>query len=88
MGVFGWQLVRSSSPKYLLHPPVFPRVAGEFYAFFFFTFFHFMLFTELSSLLPKKMHKGLSANSLSSQCLADLFLSVRYVKLSKPSRHS
>src|SRR6267378_5367836 len=40
MGVFGWQLVRSSSPKYLLHPPVFPRVAGEL----FHRFVHFFIF--------------------------------------------
>lgn len=29
MGVFGWQLVRFSSPKYSLRPPVFPKDAGE-----------------------------------------------------------
>jgi len=29
MGVFGWQLVRFSSPKFLLPPRVSPKVAGE-----------------------------------------------------------
>jgi hypothetical protein len=80
MGVFfwGWQLVRSYSPKYSSLPRVSPRDAGEFNSGLFINF-NLRVRLALSNLLHLKILKGPSVNCPSRPCSEGLFSFVKSV---------
>lgn len=82
MGVFfwGWQLVRSYSPKYSLHRPEYPRAAGKFSNEYWCSIL-IGIYLESSSLPLKKIHNDPYGNFRRCRYWDDQYLFARHVVL-------
>lgn len=81
MGVFGWQLVRFSSPKFLSHPPGCPRDAGAYILHYYLVIWYSVCNRIVEFASPEDAQRAI--RELSEQALLGRPVFIREVTLSR-----